>query len=82
MVAHVGQPVNPRIGECFPTVSLVRAGTVGFHSEGAVEKQHTLPGPVAEVARSAHCHPQVVAEFLEDVYQRRRTFNALINREA
>ena len=51
MVTTFGKAADSRIGECLPSVVLMRGRSSGIDREGGVEQQNTLTGPETEVAR-------------------------------
>ena len=57
------------IGERLPTTLVMRACLPCTHGEGGIEQQHSLCGPMLEVAVFGRDEPEIGLHFLEDVAQ-------------
>ena len=73
---------NGSIGEFFPSLVLMAAGTVFLDCECSVEEQDSLFCPMSEVARCGNRFAKVAVEFLVDIIQRRWDRHAFADREA
>lgn len=81
MVAFLGQFVNDNIGKRFPPFALVRSGPVSFDRECGVQQQDALPSPASQVATLGNGDTQIAFDLLEDVLERRRKLNMVVDRE-
>ena len=81
MLTVFAQVSNHRIGELFPTPTLMRTGLVRLNSEGGVEHQHALLCPASKVTACGNRRACVGVDFLENVLQRWRKRHTVVHRE-
>ena len=78
----IAYQLDDAVGEPRPAAVLVRVGAVRAHGQRGVEEQNALLCPLGQVARFGDFAPDVVAQFLKDVDERRGRLNALLHRKA
>lgn len=79
MIIYIG---NDRVREFFPTYAAVGCGKSCLDGENGVQKEHSLARPWGKVGGTAHHDSAIRADFLEDIFERRRSGYALGHAEA
>lgn len=57
------------IGKDFPAAALVRTRLMRAHRERSVQKKHSLPRPVLQIAVLRRWNADIVLQFLENVHE-------------
>ena len=70
------------VGKSFPTTTRVRGRLVSPNRQHRIEHQHPLLRPAIKVSTHRNRHAQVVGDLLEDIAQRWRKVNPVIDRKA
>ena len=79
MFTPLGQCLDGRIGEFFPSLTLMRTGLMGTYRQCGIEQQHTLLRPTGQVPALRHRCPQIRLYFLEYILQGRRKGDSVID---
>ena len=69
------------VGKSFPATTSVRGRLVSPHRQHRIEHQHPLLRPAIKVSAHRNRHAQVVGNLLEDIAQRWRKVNPVIDRK-
>lgn len=58
------------IGELFPALFLMGAGLIGLYGECGIQEQHSLSGPVVQIAGFWHIYFEIFGNFFVNILQR------------
>mgnify|MGYP006916595373 CR=1 FL=1 len=82
MLLLLAQNLNDAVREPAPAAVCVGICLMLAHGERRVHEEHALVRPLGEIARPGRVEAQVAFELLEDIFERRRFFNAFLHRKA
>ena len=81
VLAVLCQCLYSGIGKLLPTQRRVTVGLMGTNRERSIQQQHALLGPTGDIARCGDRCTKVGLNLLEDILQRGRKLNTVLNRE-
>lgn len=81
VLAVLRQRLNSGIGKLLPPQLRVTVGLMSANGKRCIQQQHALLGPTGEIARCGDRCTKVGLNLLEDILQRGRKLDTVLNRE-